>query len=681
MPAPQAFNPLTAPGIRVAVALLGVAIATSLATAQLRIVSYNTAEGSDASLLTVFRAIGEDTRNGIAKPIDILALQEQTTPATTTQAIVDLLNSHYGAGTYARGTLVGVTQGAGRPGIIYNTQTVQLVAENAASNVSSVGAARQTLRYRLRPIGYDSTADFYLYNSHYKAENTTADADRRNVEATQVRANADALGEGVNLIYVGDFNVYSSNEPMYQTLRSAGAGRAVDPLNVSNATQSWSNSSTWASLHTQSPCTSATGNCGVGGGVDDRFDFQLMSDEVFDGEGFAFIPGSYRPFGNNGSTFNQSINAGSNTVTFPGVTSFTKAQVLSALHTSTDHLPVVADYQVPAVMSVAFGSTPSRVIRGGAGSSVAMSVGVTNTAVVVVAAGADNLDFVTTTSGSLTGSFSGSALALGPPIAGNVGLPIATAGSFSGTVTVDATSNATRDGLATRGVNWTVVDRANASFASASDANSLTIDFGARTVGETVAPVAFTLANLAAVSGFTASLDLDSISGMGATGVLTSSLAAFSGLAAGSSLGFTASISTAAVGLYSATYTLNLSDENLLNAGTESLTLTLQGQVVAPSLAGDYTGDGRVDAADYTAWRDTLGSTTELAADGDASGVIDAPDYDVWVTNYGDSAASSTAVPEPAAATLVLAAIGFAVRRGRQPASRFRRLSGEPRRR
>ena len=40
--------------------------------------------------------------------------------------------------------------------------------------------------------------------------------------------------------------------------------------------------------------------------------------------------------------------------------------------------------------------------------------------------------------------------------------------------------------------------------------------------------------------------------------------------------------------------------------------------IVPPSLAGDYNGDGVVDAADYTVWRDTFGQTgADLAADGD----------------------------------------------------------------
>ena len=35
---------------------------------------------------------------------------------------------------------------------------------------------------------------------------------------------------------------------------------------------------------------------------------------------------------------------------------------------------------------------------------------------------------------------------------------------------------------------------------------------------------------------------------------------------------------------------------------------------------GDYNANGTVDAADYTIWRDTLGSTTDLRANGDNTG-------------------------------------------------------------
>jgi hypothetical protein len=76
--------------------------------------------------------------------------------------------------------------------------------------------------------------------------------------------------------------------------------------------------------------------------------------------------------------------------------------------------------------------------------------------------------------------------------------------------------------------------------------------------------------------------------------------------------------------------------------------------------AGDYTGDGVVDAGDYLLWRATLGHTGPgLQADGNQNDQVDAGDYDVWRTHFGQTArneASTTvnfpripSVPEPAA--------------------------------
>lgn len=73
-------------------------------------------------------------------------------------------------------------------------------------------------------------------------------------------------------------------------------------------------------------------------------------------------------------------------------------------------------------------------------------------------------------------------------------------------------------------------------------------------------------------------------------------------------------------------------------------------------LAGDYNGDGTVDAADYTVWRDNP------AANGGDGG------YLVWANNYGaTSGSSSTAVPEPTSVLLCLAGLaGLATRRSRR---------------
>ena len=90
-------------------------------------------------------------------------------------------------------------------------------------------------------------------------------------------------------------------------------------------------------------------------------------------------------------------------------------------------------------------------------------------------------------------------------------------------------------------------------------------------------------------------------------------------------------------------------------------------------ITGDFTGDGVVDVADYTVWRDTLGDvgteTIDLAADPNHDFVVDADDYALWAANFGTpvsapSASQSTAVPEPTAAVLMLAAmVGSLARR------------------
>ncbi|TWT31302.1 hypothetical protein KOR34_46780 [Posidoniimonas corsicana] len=82
-------------------------------------------------------------------------------------------------------------------------------------------------------------------------------------------------------------------------------------------------------------------------------------------------------------------------------------------------------------------------------------------------------------------------------------------------------------------------------------------------------------------------------------------------------------------------------------------------------LVGDYNGDGTVDAADYTIWRDNLGQDpSALAANSrapGASGPIDQGDYVAWRNNYGQTnaavGAAAGSVPEPA--SICLAALVF----------------------
>ncbi|MCO6044652.1 carbohydrate-binding protein [Aeoliella sp. ICT_H6.2] len=70
-----------------------------------------------------------------------------------------------------------------------------------------------------------------------------------------------------------------------------------------------------------------------------------------------------------------------------------------------------------------------------------------------------------------------------------------------------------------------------------------------------------------------------------------------------------------------------------------------------PALPGDYNRDSTVGLADYTIWRNALGSTTASfsLADGNGDGVTDASDYQVWKRQFGKSL--STAFLDTAYAT------------------------------
>lgn len=95
----------------------------------------------------------------------------------------------------------------------------------------------------------------------------------------------------------------------------------------------------------------------------------------------------------------------------------------------------------------------------------------------------------------------------------------------------------------------------------------------------------------------------------------------------------------------------------------------------AAGLSGDYNGDGTVDAADYTLWRDNLGATEDgsiLNGNGNG-GVVDTTDYALWKSSFGSPGSgngSSAAVPEPSAVLLGLAgAVGLVARFRRRTAA------------
>jgi hypothetical protein len=99
--------------------------------------------------------------------------------------------------------------------------------------------------------------------------------------------------------------------------------------------------------------------------------------------------------------------------------------------------------------------------------------------------------------------------------------------------------------------------------------------------------------------------------------------------------------------------------------------------VVSTAIPGDFNRDGVVDSADYTVWRDSLGTITlNTRADGDGNGVVDQNDYNIWKSHYGErvgggASNGSGAASEPSSWLLLLtAAIPILSRRRQRSESR-----------
>ena len=103
---------------------------------------------------------------------------------------------------------------------------------------------------------------------------------------------------------------------------------------------------------------------------------------------------------------------------------------------------------------------------------------------------------------------------------------------------------------------------------------------------------------------------------------------------------------------------LNLGPVNMDIAASEEILDFFASRTLVEPLAGDFNLDGVVDAADYTVWRDGLGS------------VFDEGDYDAWSSGFARAAAeASRPVPEPAGAliTILLSSTGWRPVRRRLP--------------
>lgn len=427
-----------------------------------RIVNWNLLNyqpGREAHYKTVLNALQPD----------VLVVQEMDGGGLPTQFLVDVLNAADGPGGYLMATF---TDNFGLDNALYYRLNTTVFTGN---HVDLFTVGREIDRWTVRPAGYaSSAAEVYVYSMHLKAGSTMADQNQRLAEATIARNDGNALALGSRFIYCGDFNVQDSSELSYgQQLTGSlmnNNGRGFDPINMFG---NWNNNAGFAAIHTQSPHSNNAGAPpgASTGGMDDRFDFQLISNRLNLGEGIAYVPGTYRAYGNDGLHFNNDID---DPPTIPE-----GAAIATALHGASDHLPVVADYQVPPVVSapssLAFGTVV-------VGAVAVLDLPVANLGNLAVFGFVDDLDFNPTSPPGFSdppGLFQ--ALAGQPATLVPITMSTATPADRAGTLTVSSDDPETP--VVQVSLTGRIVAHAVPSLSGSNQVLSAPLDFGAHLPG------------------------------------------------------------------------------------------------------------------------------------------------------------------------------------------------------
>ena len=195
-----------------------------------------------------------------------------------------------------------------------------------------------TLYYNSPDLSWsEDTAFFTCIVVHLKAGSSQPDIDKRNEQVLQIINHLESINKKGNIFFIGDLNVYNSNEPAFQQLINAVNPdiRFYDPIHkIGN----WNMNEIYAAYHTQS--THTITDCAVGGGLDDRFDFILTTLPVLLGtELMKYITGSYTTVGQDGQHFIMALTDEPPNTSAPW-------DVIQALYDASDHLPVYLDLKI-----------------------------------------------------------------------------------------------------------------------------------------------------------------------------------------------------------------------------------------------------------------------------------------------------------------------------------------------
>ncbi len=266
---------------------------------------------------------------------DILTVNEIAPSTAIHQRLMDSALNVSGVNYYKK---AGYTNNAGSDIVnmlYYNSDKLTLHSQHTINNNT-----RDINFYKLyyNYTGSD-TAFIICIVAHLKSGTTSQDKLERADMTQKVMTFLDSVDVAGNYFFMGDFNLQSSDEESFQNLINYPDSeiRFYDPVDKSGT---WHDNPDFSLYHTQSTNLSDSSNtCPAGGGLDDRFDFILVSDNVLNGPGnVRYIENSYKVLGQDGLRFNSTVKDPVNT----SVTS----DIADALFGLSDHLPVIIELKI-----------------------------------------------------------------------------------------------------------------------------------------------------------------------------------------------------------------------------------------------------------------------------------------------------------------------------------------------
>lgn len=279
----------------------------------------------------------------LVKP-DIFTVNEMQASDATAQMLLDNALNVNGTTYYRKAKFTNVSSSDLANMLYYNVEKFKLLSTQALyTSVRDINIYR--LMFNTTSTVPGDTAFLTCFVVHLKAGNTENDANTRANTTQQLMNYIISSKLKGNFLLMGDMNLYTSSETAFQNLinPSNTLYKFYDPINQLG---NWNNNYSFSEYQTQS--THEDGECHAGGGMDDRFDFILVNNNILNGlSKISYAPNSYYALGQDGNHYNSSINDSSYT---PNTS--VSSEIANALYDMSDHLPVILKLSIDGVFGI-----------------------------------------------------------------------------------------------------------------------------------------------------------------------------------------------------------------------------------------------------------------------------------------------------------------------------------------